>query len=732
MAVELSTIRNIGICAHIDAGKTTISERILFYTGKIHRMGEVHEGTTTTDFDEEEQKRGITIYSAAVTCPWDVDGMTATINLIDTPGHVDFTAEVERSLRVLDGAVAVFDAKEGVEAQSETVWRQASKYNVPRLCFVNKMDKVGADFYFTFGTIKKMLDAPAVALQLPIGQASEFKGVIDLLNMKAIYYHFDETLRTNWDIKEIPTELLEEAKKWRHELVEAVVETDDEVLHRYLEDHESITVPDLHKCIRNATVQGKINPVLMGAAYKFAGVQLLLDAIVRYLPSPADLPDINAVVPGSKKGETTILPHTPDAPFSALVFKIVNDQHGDLSFLRIYSGTLHKGDRVFNATRKRKEICSRVYQMHAEDREAMDSIEAGNICAVVGLKDCHTGDTLCHDSHPVLLESITFAEPVISQAIEPAQGSDKGVLGDVLGKLMREDPTFRAWTDSETGQTMIAGMGELHLEIKTHLIRRDYKLDVNVGRPKVSYRETITGRADAEGKHVKQSGGRGQYGVVNLRIEPFDMDEYDRLKDLAENQPKTKEGKAAAKELEFLTVKDTVAVGFEIFGGAVDSKWFSAIEYGIRQAAKTGTLAGYPMINVKCVVYDGKQHDVDSSEIAFESAGSLGFQAACRQAQPVLLEPIMKVQVTCPDEFFGPVNGDLQSRRAIIIDTMLRGHTRVINVEVPLSEMFGYSTVIRGMTTGRGAFSMEPLKYQQVPANVQRELLKESTNGGRK
>lgn len=728
MGLDLRLIRNIGICAHIDAGKTTTTERILFYTGKVHKSGDVDDGNTTTDFDPEEAKRGITIYSAAVSAPWDVDDTRYTINVIDTPGHVDFTAEVERSLRVLDGAVAVFDAKEGVEAQSETVWRQASKYNVPRICFINKMDKVGADFYFSFNSIRKMLGAPAVALQLPIGMASDFKGVIDLLRMEAVYFAFDTKTRNNWRIEPIPEDMRAEAEKWRHELVEAVVETDEDVMHRYLEDHNSITIDDLHKCIRNATVQGKINPVLMGSAKMYVGVQRLLDCVCRYLPAPADLPAIKAYDARNPEERVT-MPHSPEAPLSALVFKVVPSKFGDLNYCRIYSGTMTTGQRVYNSTRNKKEIASRIYQMQGAEQIALETVEAGNICAIVGLKDSITGDTLCEEDKAVLLESIKFSEPVISQAIEPKSGSEKNKLGEVLGKLMRQDPTFRSWTDQETSQTMIAGMGELHLEIMVHKIQRDHGLDVSVGKPKVSYRETITGKADAEGKHVKQSGGSGQFGVVNVRIEPFDEEAYKAKLALIEKDPKSKEARQAAKSLEFFTVKDSIAVGFEIYGGAIDSKWFKPTEAGLRDAARSGVLAGYPMVNVQCIVYDGKQHDVDSKEIAFESAGRLAFQAGAKKAKPILLEPIMKVQVTCPKEFQGSVIGDLNSRRAAIQDTQERGTASIINAEVPLSEMFGYSSVIRGMTQGRGSFSMEPLKYQPAPPNVLSEITELAGSG---
>ncbi len=620
MARDLTKIRNIGIAAHIDAGKTTVSERILYYTGKTHKMGEVHEGTAVMDFDEEEQKRGITINSAATTCPWTRNGENYIVNLIDTPGHVDFTAEVERSLRVLDGAVAVFDGKEGVEAQSETVWRQATKYNVPRLCFINKMDKVGADFEFSFNSIRERLGAPAVAVQIPIGQSSTFKGMIDLIRRVALYYNIgDEKDRGRTIIeKPIPEEEVERVEKWRHDLVEKVAETDDALAEKYLNGTE-ITEDEIRRGLRAATIAFKLHPVFCGSALKYVGVQRVLDGVIDYLPSPMDCPPIKG---HDVKHPEKIIERKPDPaePFCGLAFKIVNDQHGDLTYVRIYSGTLEKGTRVLNSNRNKRENISRMFQMHAADRNPLDVAEAGDIVACIGVKDALTGDTLCDENNPIILERPTFPEPVISMSIEPKTAADKQKLGEALTTLKREDPTFQAKYDEETGQTIIAGMGELHLEILRNRLTRDHKVEVVVGKPKVAYKETITKVAEARGKHVKQSGGRGQFGDCTIRIEPFNGI------DKATHQPMDPE------VLKKLGWEDGIAFENKIFGGSIPKEYIPSVEYGCRMAAKTGVLASYPLINAKVTLTDGSYHPVDSSQIAFELAGQLAFKEAVGKA----------------------------------------------------------------------------------------------------
>jgi elongation factor G len=712
MARDLTKIRNIGIAAHIDAGKTTVSERVLYYTGKIHKMGEVHEGTATMDFDEEEQKRGITINSAATTCPWKGwDGEIYTINLIDTPGHVDFTAEVERSMRVLDGAVAVFDGKEGVEAQSETVWRQATKYNVPRVCFVNKMDKIGADFDFSFNSIIERLGAPAVAVQIPIGQASTFTGVIDLIRGIAIYFNLkDDKDKGKTQIeKPIPEEEKERYEKWRAILVEKAAELDDKLTEKFL-NGEELTEAEIRAALRKGTIEFKCHPVFCGSALKYVGIQRLLNGVVDYLPSPLDAPPV--------KGHDVDHPEKelerksdPNEPFSGLAFKIVTDQHGTLTYVRVYSGKLQKGDRVLNVNRSSRENVSRMFQMHAADRIPLDVAEAGDIVAVIGIKDAFTGDTLCDADHPILLEKPTFPEPVISMSIEPKTAADKQKLGEALTTLRREDPTFQAKYDEETGQTIIAGMGELHLEILRMRLTRDHKVDVLVGKPKVAYKETITKAVkNVRGKHVKQSGGRGQFGDCTIDLEPFDG-----------NGP---DGQLLPPEdLKDLGWKDGFAFENKVFGGSIPKEYIPSVEYGARMSAKTGVLANYPMINVKVTLTDGSYHPVDSSQIAFELAGSIAFKDACQQAGMTLLEPIMKVVVTTPEDFVGNVTGDLNRRRGLIVNSEQRGNTRVVEAEVPLSEMFGYTTELRSMSTGRASSVMEPLKYAQVPQGVQREIL---------
>ncbi|MGH7213662.1 MAG: elongation factor G, partial [Tepidisphaeraceae bacterium] len=611
MPRDMTKIRNIGIAAHIDAGKTTVSERILYYTGKIHKMGEVHEGTAVMDFDEEEQKRGITINSAATTCPWDRNGERYTINLIDTPGHVDFTAEVERSLRVLDGAVAVFDGKEGVEAQSETVWRQATKYIVPRVCYINKMDKMGGDFDFSFNSIIERLGAPAVAVQIPIGQGSTFTGIMDLIRGVAIYYNLkDDKDKGKTQIeKPIPEEEKERYEKWRAVLVEKAAELDDALTEKFL-NGEPLTEAEIRGALRKGTISFKCHPVFCGSALKYVGVQRLIDGVIDYLPSPTDLPPFKGH--DLKEPEKIIERHSsPDEPFCGLAFKIVNDQHGDLTYVRVYSGRLEKGSRVLNSTRSKRENISRMFQMHAADRNPIDVAEAGDIVACIGVKEALTGDTLCDPDHPIILEKPTFPEPVISMSIEPKTAADKQKLGEALTTLKREDPTFQASYDDETGQTIIAGMGELHLEILRMRLTRDHKVEVLVGKPKVAYKETITGTAlNVRGKHVKQSGGRGQYGDCSINIEPFDGTgpdgkplDADTLKKVAWN------------------AEEKIAFENKIFGGSVPKEYIPSIEYGVRMAAKTGVLASYPLINAKITLVDGSYHQVDSSQIAFELAG---------------------------------------------------------------------------------------------------------------
>ncbi|MCH2136200.1 MAG: elongation factor G [Phycisphaerales bacterium] len=701
MALDLSTVRNIGICAHIDAGKTTVTERILYYTGKSYKMGEVHEGTATMDFLEEEQQRGITIQSAATTCPWEKDGITYTVNLIDTPGHVDFTIEVERSMRVLDGAVAVFDGKEGVEAQSETVWRQAERYGVPRMCFINKMDKVGADFEFSFNSIKERLGANPIPLQIPIGAGNELEGLVDLLEMRAYYFDSGE-LGAVVTEKDIPEDMQEMAELWRHDMIERAAEIDDDLMEKFIEDEASITTDEVKAAIRKGTLDQTCTPVLTGAALRNIGVQRLLNAIIDFLPNPTEVPDVKGMDPKDDDVQMT-RPSTKDAPFSALVFKVVSDTHGDLTYARIYSGTLAKGSRVLNPVNGRKENISRIYEMHAKDREAKDEVYAGQIVALIGLKNSVTGDTLCDTNDPIVLERMVFPEPVISMAIEPATQDDKKKLGEALTTLHREDPSFRSQYNEETGETIISGMGELHLEIVRNKLVRDMNINVNVGKPRVSYRETITGTAaDVRGKFAKQSGGRGQYGDAVITVEPCT---------------------AAEAEADEIKVKDGVAFVDDISQGVIPREYIPSVAVGCRQAATSGILGGYPMVNVKVTLTYGSYHDVDSSQVAFEQAGALAFRQACTQAGLALLEPIMKVTILTPEEFFGTVSGDLASRRGQINESDLRGNVRVITADVPLSEMFGYTTVLRGMTQGRASSSMEPAEYRIMPPNLSKEVL---------
>jgi elongation factor G len=695
----LDQTRNFGICAHIDAGKTTVSERVLYYTGKIYKMGEVHEGTATMDFLQDEQERGITIQAAATTCPWTRHGLEYTLNLIDTPGHVDFTIEVERSMRVLDGAVTVFDGKEGVEAQSETVWHQAERYGVPRLCFINKMDKLGADFYFSYRTILDRLGANAIPVQIPIGAAGTFEGVIDLLTMRS--YHFAaEELGSTVEEREIPAALMDEAKEWRRKLTEKAAELDDQLATKFLGDQE-ITADEIRAALRVGTIAKKVFPVFCGSALKYIGVQLLLDGVIDYLPNPTEKPPIEGTAPRDKNKKLTRAYNNKE-PLSALVFKVVADTHGDLTYTRIYSGRLDKGSRVLNANNDRREIVSRIFEMHANERKARDYADAGDIVALVGLKNSVTGDTLCDPENPILLERMEFPEPVISMAIEPATQADKEKLGKALQTIRREDPSFRSHFDEETGQTIIAGMGELHLDIiKTKLVR-DLKIGVNVGKPRVAYKEAISRKAEARGLHKKQTGGRGQYGDCTITVEPYSA------------------ARAEADELDFT---DTLAFENDIVGGSIPKEYIPSVEAGCRNTAKTGVLAGFPLLNVKVTLIDGSYHDVDSSQIAFELAGSIAFKEACKKAGPVLLEPIMKVVVTTPDEFLGSVTGDLNRRRAIIMSTEQRTTTRILTAEAPLGEMFGYATQLRSMSQGRASYAMEPLTYRTVPNNLAQEIL---------
>ncbi len=705
MATDLSNIRNIGICAHIDAGKTTVTERILYYTGKNYKLGEVHEGTATMDFLQEEQERGITIQSAATTCPWTKDGKDYKINLIDTPGHVDFTIEVERSLRVLDGAVAVFDGKEGVEAQSETVWRQAERYKVPRMCMINKMDKLGANFEYSFDTIKKRLGANPIAMQLPLGEGDELRGIIDLLGMKA--YEFDvESQGAIVTEIEIPDDFKDKAEQWRHDLIESAVALDDDLMEQYLEDEDSITVDMIKKAIRKGTIALECNPVFCGSALKNVGVQRLIDAVIDFLPNPQEVPEVQGTDPKDKSIELS-RPHDDTAPFSGLVFKVVSDTHGDLTYVRVYSGKLEKGTRVLNPGNGKREIASRIFEMHAKDRLALDAIGAGNIVAVVGIKNSMTGDTLCSTDEPIILERMEFPEPVISMSIEPKTADDKRKLSEALVTIRREDPSFRSEYNEETGQTIIAGMGELHLEIIKNKLVRDMKIGVEVGRPRVSYREAIRGGADGcRGLFKKQSGGRGQFGDCTVNIEPF-----------------TKEQAEEAK----LDFTDNVAFENAIVGGAIPKEFIPSVEAGVRQTAKSGVSAPFPLINIKVTLVDGKYHDVDSSQVAFEQAGRLALREAVSKAGSVLLEPIMKVVITTPEEYLGNVTGDLSSRRGMILDTEDKGMIKEITADVPLSEMFGYTTVLRGLSQGRAANSMEFKEYREMPMNLQQEVIEASS-----
>ena len=682
---SLENTRNIGIMAHIDAGKTTCTERILFYTGKIHKVGETHEGAAQMDWMEQEQERGITITSAATTCKW----KDVRVNIIDTPGHVDFTVEVERSLRVLDGAVAIFDAKMGVEPQSETVWRQADKYHVPRICFVNKMDKMGANFFYSVGTMVERLKANAVPIQLPIGAEDKFKAIIDLVSMNAVKYNNDEG--TDLEVIDIPEAYLAQAQEYRDKLIEALSDFDEEIMEKYL-NGEEISEAELKAAIRKSTINNEIVPVLCGTAYKHKGVRLVLDAIVDYLPNPLDVPQMKGFDPDSD--EVIVREASDDAPLAALAFKIATDPFvGKLTFFRVYSGVLESGSYVLNSTKGKKERIGRILQMHANKREEIKNSYTGDIDAAVGLKITTTGDTLCNPDHPIVLESMIFPEPVIEVAIEPKTKAGQEKMGVGLQKLAEEDPTFKTYTNPETGQTIIAGMGELHLEIIVDRLLREFKVEANVGKPQVSYKETVTGNADVDVKYARQSGGKGQYGHVKITIEPQE----------------------AGQGITFVNA---------ITGGVIPKEYIPAVEAGVRGAAENGILAGYPVIDFKVTLYDGSYHEVDSSEMAFKIAGSMAFKQAMEKATPVLLEPYMKVEITTPEEYLGDVMGDVNSRRGRIEGFSDRSGIKVVDAYVPLSEMFGYATTLRSLTQGRASYSMEFHHYEKVPNNVAEKIMK--------
>ena len=686
--VSLEKTRNIGIMAHIDAGKTTTTERILYYTGVNYKLGETHDGSATMDWMEQEQERGITITSAATTAYW----KNHRINIIDTPGHVDFTVEVERSLRVLDGSVTVFCAKGGVEPQSETVWRQADKYHVPRMAFVNKMDIMGADFYNVVRMMRDRLKCNAVPIQLPIGVEDTFKGIIDLVEMKAYVYYDD--LGKDIRVEEIPADMLDKAEEYRHELLEHVAEQDEELLMKYL-DGEELTVEEIKSCIRKSTIANEMVPVCCGSSYRNKGVQKLLDAVVDYMPAPTDVPDIKGVNPDTEEEETR--PSSDDAPFAALAFKIMTDPYvGKLCFFRVYSGTVDAGTSVYNSVKRNSERMGRILQMHANHRKDIETCYAGDIAGAVGLKNTTTGDTLCDPKHPIVLESMEFPEPVIRVAIEPKTKVGQEKMGLGLAKLAEEDPTFRTYTDEETGQTIIAGMGELHLEIIVDRLLREFKVEANVGKPQVAYKETVRKMADVDHKYARQSGGKGQYGHVKIRLEPNE----------------------SGKGYEFRN---------EVVGGAIPKEYIPAVDAGIRGAMASGVLAGYPVVDCIVTLYDGSYHEVDSSEMAFKIAGSMAFKEAMRKADPVILEPIMKVCVIVPEEYMGDVIGDLNARRGQIRGFEDRPGAKQIDAFVPLSEMFGYATDLRSKTQGRGQYTMEPSHYIELPKNIAEKLVTSRT-----
>jgi elongation factor G len=704
--VALDKTRNIGIMAHIDAGKTTTTERILYYTGITHKMGEVHEGTAVMDWMEQEQERGITITSAATTCFWN----DIRINIIDTPGHVDFTAEVERSLRVLDGAIAILGSVEGVEPQTEAVWRQADKYRVPRIVFVNKMDRVGADFDQCVTQLRDKLHANPVVVHLPLGSEDRFQGVIDVLTQKAIIYR-DETLGAAYDTVDIPASEAERAKHAREQLIEALGEVDDQIMEKYVHG-EPVTTEELQASLRRNTIAMRVFPVICGSAFKNKGVQLLLDAVVDYLPSPADVPPIEGSAPDDEERKIT-RPPEDDAPFAALVFKIMTDPFvGQLAFVRVYSGTLKNGDTVYNPRRARRERVGRLVKMHANKREEINEVLAGDIAAAVGLKSVSTGDTICVEDDPVVLEAMDFPAPVISVAIEPKTKADQEKMSQALGKLTQEDPTFKVNTDPDTGQTIISGMGELHLEILVDRMMREFSVGANVGRPQVAYRETILKSAEGEGKYIRQTGGRGQYGHVNVRVDPLPHPNPEEIAELTRKKATNK----FDADLNLLFID-------EIVGGSVPREYIGPVYQGIREAMETGILAGYEMTGVKVALEDGSYHEVDSSELAFKIAGSMGFKNAVGRAKPVLLEPVMKVEVVVPEEFMGDVLGDLSSRRGHVEGMEKRGSTQIIRAVVPLAEMFGYATDLRSRTQGRASYTMHFLRYEQAPAAVAEEVI---------
>jgi elongation factor G len=683
---SLEKTRNIGIMAHIDAGKTTTTERILYYTGRSYKIGEVHEGTATMDWMVQEQERGITITSAATTCFW----RDCRINIIDTPGHVDFTVEVERSLRVLDGAVAILDAVSGVEPQTETVWRQADKYRVPRIVYVNKMDRVGADYYRSLDMVRSRLGAHPVAIQIPIGSEDKFVGLVDLIEMKAFVWSDDETLGKEFQTVDIPADLAEQAREYREKMIEGLAEVDDHLMEKYVAGGV-ITTEEIRSAVRKGAIAMKLVPVLCGASFKNKGVQSLLDAVVDLLPSPLDIPAMQGINPHTRTIEERKA--SDDEPFAALAFKIMNDQHvGQLVFLRVYSGTLETGSAVYNSTKDRKERVGRLLRMHANKKEEIEAIAAGDIVAAIGLKFATTGDTLCDPDKPIVLESMTFPEPVIAVAIEPKTRADEEKLGVALSRLALEDPTFRVTTEEETSQTLIHGMGELHLEIIVDRLLREFRVEANVGKPQVAYRETIRRPAEAQGKFVRQTGGRGQYGDVYIEVEP--------------NEP---------------------GGGFvfenKIVGGSVPREYVPAVEKGIREAMQTGVLAGYPMVDIQVRLTDGSYHEVDSSEMAFKIAGSIGFKEAVRRAKPALLEPVMDVEVVTPEEYMGAIVGDLNSRRGRIVSMEARGSSQVIRANVPLGQMFGYATEMRSMTQGRATYTMQFARYEEVPTTIAEEIM---------
>jgi elongation factor G len=684
---SLEKTRNIGIMAHIDAGKTTTTERILYYTGRSYKIGEVHEGTATMDWMVQEQERGITITSAATTCFW----RDCRVNIIDTPGHVDFTVEVERSLRVLDGAVAILDAVSGVEPQTETVWRQADKYRVPRMVYVNKMDRVGADFYQCIDLVRERLGAHPVPVQIPIGREDQYRGLVDLIDeVGLVWTDDDDSLGKEYTRIEIPADMKEQVKEYREKMIEGLAEVDEHLMEKYVHG-EPITPAELKAAVRKGTISMKLFPILCGASFKNKGVQPLLDAVIDYLPSPLDIPPIQGINPETKEVEERKA--SDDAPFAALAFKIMSDQHvGQLVFLRVYSGTLEAGSGVYNSTKDKKERVGRLLRMHANKKEEVETVAAGDIAAAIGLKLTTTGDTLCEPDRPIVLESMTFPEPVIAVAIEPKTRADEEKLGVSLSRLALEDPTFRVTSDEETAQTLIHGMGELHLEIIVDRLLREFRVEANVGKPQVAYRETIRKKAEAQGRYVRQTGGRGQYGDVYLEVEP--------------NEP--------GKGFEFEN---------KIVGGSIPREYVPAVEKGIREALDTGVLAGYPIVDIKVRLTDGSYHEVDSSEMAFKIAASMGFKEACRRAKPVLLEPVMDVEVVTPEEYMGAIVGDLNSRRGRIVSMEARGSSQVIRATVPLGQMFGYATEMRSMTQGRATYTMQFSRYEEVPPAIADEIM---------